>query len=268
MMRSHRARAFSVRKTLPPNTRSQSASSLTAFMKASVTSTETLNMRSRLGSRLASTKSSMSGWSQRSVAIMAPRRQPALMMVRHIESQTSMKESGPEASAPTPFTGAPRGRSVEKSCPMPPPCCMVSAASRRFSKMPDMSSGMAPMTKQLNSVTLRPVPAPAITRPAGRNLKSCRASWKRPAHSSGSRSGTAKARATRHQVASRSASAAPEASRKRYFMSQMRWETGAQSIVHSPVSDVLGLSGISGISARQSGGKPAPRPLGLGRTAT
>ena len=33
-------------------------------------------------------------------------------------------------------TGAPCGRSVEKSCPMPPPCCMVSAASRKFSKMP------------------------------------------------------------------------------------------------------------------------------------
>src|SRR5262247_2498445 len=28
--------------------------------------------------------------------------------------------------------GAPRGRSVEKSCPMPPPCCMVSAASLTF----------------------------------------------------------------------------------------------------------------------------------------
>ena len=46
---------------------------------------------------------------------MAPRREPALMMVRHIESQTSMKDSGPEASAPTPITGAPCGRKVEKS---------------------------------------------------------------------------------------------------------------------------------------------------------
>ena len=72
-------------------------------------------MRSRPGSRLASMKASISGWSQRMVAIMAPRRWPALMIVRHMESQTSMKESGPEASAPTPRTGAPRGRSVEKS---------------------------------------------------------------------------------------------------------------------------------------------------------
>ena len=72
-------------------------------------------MRSRPAACLASMKASMSGWSQRSVAIMAPRRWPALMMVRHMASHTSMKLSGPEASAPTPFTGAPRGRKVEKS---------------------------------------------------------------------------------------------------------------------------------------------------------
>src|SRR5476649_2062481 len=161
---------------------------------------------------------------------MAPRREPALMMVRHIESHTSMNESGPEASAPTPFTGAPLGRKVEKSCPMPPPCCMVSAASFTFSKIDAMSSSIVPMTKQLKSVTVRPVPAPAITRPAGRNLKPDSACSKRPAQSSGSFSGTAKARATRFHVASRSVSEAPEVSRNRYFMSQMRWETGAHSI--------------------------------------
>ena len=92
MMRSHSAVAFTVLNDLPPNTSCQSASSSTAFMKASVTSTETLNMRRRCGSRLASMKASMSGWSQRRVAIMAPRREPALMMVRHIASQTSMKD--------------------------------------------------------------------------------------------------------------------------------------------------------------------------------
>jgi hypothetical protein len=84
-------------------------------MKASVASTERLNILSRPGSRFASMKASISGWSQRKVAIMAPRRWPADMMVRHIASQTSMKVRGPEASAPTPFTGAPLGRSVEKS---------------------------------------------------------------------------------------------------------------------------------------------------------
>ena len=58
---------------------------------------------------------------------------------------------------------------------MPPPCCMVSAASFSISKMPPMLSGIVPMTKQLNSVTERAVPAPAVMRPAGRYLKSSRA---------------------------------------------------------------------------------------------
>ena len=84
-------------------------------MKASVTSTDMLNIRSRAGSLLAAMKSSISGWSQRMVAIMAPRRDPALMIVRHIASQTSMKLKGPEASAATPDTDAPLGRMVEKS---------------------------------------------------------------------------------------------------------------------------------------------------------
>ena len=45
---------------------------------------------------------------------MAPRREPALMMVRHMASHTSMNETGPEASAPTPATGAPLGRKLEE----------------------------------------------------------------------------------------------------------------------------------------------------------
>ena len=94
------------------------------------------------------------------------------MIVRHIASQTSMNDSGPEASAATPFTSAPLGRMVEKSYPIPPPCCMVSAASFSMSKIPPMLSGIVPMTKQLNSVTDRAVPAPAVIRPAGRYLKS------------------------------------------------------------------------------------------------
>ncbi len=53
---------------------------------------------------------------------------------------------------------------------------MVSAASRKWVKMPDMSSGISPMTKQLNSVTLRALPAPATTLPAGRNLNPAMAS--------------------------------------------------------------------------------------------
>ena len=146
-------------------------SARTAAMKSSVTSTDRLKLRSRPGSDLASMKASISGWSQRSVAIMAPRRLPADMMVRHMASHTSMKLTGPDASAPMRVTRAPLGRRVEKSWPMPPPCCMVSAASLTLSKMALRSSSMRPRTKQLKRVTERPVPAPARMRPGGQEAK-------------------------------------------------------------------------------------------------
>ena len=75
------------------------------------------------------------------------------MIVRHIASQTSMKLKGPLASAATPDTAAPLGRMVEKSYPIPPPCCIVSAASFSMSKIPAIESGIVPITKQLKSVT-------------------------------------------------------------------------------------------------------------------
>ena len=114
-MLSQSARAWTVRKVRPSNISGQAASASTAAMNGSVTSTERLKLRSRPGSRLAAMKALMSGWSHRKVAIIAPRRAPADMIVRHMESQTSMKLSGPDAPAPTPCTGAPFGRSVEKS---------------------------------------------------------------------------------------------------------------------------------------------------------
>ncbi len=53
---------------------------------------------------------------------------------------------------------------------------MVSAASFSPSKIPSIVSGIVPMTKQLNSVTDRPVPAPAVIRPAGKKRKPSSAS--------------------------------------------------------------------------------------------
>ena len=54
---------------------------------------------------------------------------------------------------------------------MPPPCCIVTALSCRARKMPEIESSIAPITKQLNNVTLRGVPAPAWMRPPGKNAK-------------------------------------------------------------------------------------------------
>src|SRR5512132_3229448 len=111
---------------------------------------------------------------------------------------------------------------------MPPPCCIVSAACFRCSKIPPMSSGMSPMTKQLNSVTRRPEPAPERMRPAGRNLKSCIAAKNRSSQIAGSASAPANSLATRRQVSSMVLSSdSPSSVFKRYFMSQICCETGA-----------------------------------------
>ena len=105
---------------------------------------------------------------------------------------------------------------------------MVRAASFNASKMPAMLSGIVPMTKQLNSVTERPVPAPAMIRPAGRKRKSSSAAWKRPSHLAGSASTEARSRATRRHVSSTVASSGvPSAARSRYFMSQICSAMGA-----------------------------------------
>jgi hypothetical protein len=111
---------------------------------------------------------------------------------------------------------------------MPPPCCMVSAASRRWSKMLPRSSAMSPMTKQLNNVTRRSDPAPDSIRPAGRNRKSCSASKNRCSQCLGSGSVCARARATRRQVSSMvTSTAVPSIAFSRYLASQIWREMGA-----------------------------------------
>ncbi len=87
-----------------------------------------------------------------------------------------------------------------------------------------MESATVPMTKQLNSVTARPVPAPARMRPAGRKRYPARASAKASACSrrhSGFSAWLA-AKATRPQLSTTSPSiGVPSGCRKRYFMSQI-----------------------------------------------
>jgi len=134
-------------------------------MNASETSTERLKCVSRPARRLASMKSATSGCSHESVPIIAPRRGPTPVTVSDIWFHSSMNETGPDAMPPVASAGAARGRSVEKSMPIPPPCCIVSADSRSAAKMPSSESSTVPITKQLNSVTRRAVPAPARIRP-------------------------------------------------------------------------------------------------------
>ena len=83
-------------------------------MNASVTPTEMLKLLSSPVS-LAWMKRSMSGWSQRSTPICAPRRAPADSTVSHDWSKTCMYDTGPDARELVPRTQAPSGRIVEKS---------------------------------------------------------------------------------------------------------------------------------------------------------
>ena len=154
-----------------------------------------------------------------------------------------MNDTGPEASAPTRFTSAPFGRRVEKSCPMPPPCCMVSDASLRLSKIPPMSSGTVPMTKQLKSVTARPDPAPASTRPAGRKRKSCRMPRNLSRHSArwSGRSASDTAPATRaHVSAIVSSPPAMPAPFIRYLRSQICREISPNPSIVMPQRPLAG----------------------------
>src|SRR6202789_33520 len=107
---------------------------------------------------------------------------------------------------------------------MPPPCCSVSAASRKAPKMPDIESAIVPITKQLNSVTDRDVPAPARMRPAGRNLWPASAPANSSAHSRrrAGASALAAASATRAKLsATLRSTGVPSGCLSRYFMSQI-----------------------------------------------
>ena len=57
----------------------------------------------------------MSGWSQRSVAIIAPRLAPVDSIVAHVASHIRMNDTGPEAMLPVACATVPAGRNVEKS---------------------------------------------------------------------------------------------------------------------------------------------------------
>jgi hypothetical protein len=132
--------------------------------------------------------------------------------------------------------------------------------------MPPIESGMVPMTKQLNSVTVRPVPEPAMIRPAGRNSKFSKASAKRSSHVAGSRSGAASAFATRRQVSAMALSTgAPLASLRRYFMSQICWETAATEVIGGSLEALARDHLWTNCRVRRPPARPQRRPREGGR---
>ena len=108
------------------------------------------------------------------------------------------------------------------------------------SKMPSIESSIRPMTKQLKRVTLRPVPAPARMRPAGRNLwsaerliehspRNARASRALRVRPRPSRRGARYARPSRRSARRRHRL-------RRYFMSQMSLGDRAAALEGSATS--------------------------------
>ena len=110
---------------------------------------------------------------------MAPRRWPADMIVRHMASHTSMKLTGPDASRRCSAPARPRAAAWRSRDRCRRPAAWSARLPSRCRRWRARSSSIAPMTKQLKSVTLRPVPAPARMRPAGRKPKSAIAPWNR-----------------------------------------------------------------------------------------
>jgi len=115
MILSHSSRAGSTFQTVPPNESSQGAFSSTAFIKASETSTDRLNIRNLPGSRLASMKASMSGW----VASQGRHSSRAPVAGAHNRPAHRVpdihKAQRPRRVGAHPLDRAPRGRKVEKS---------------------------------------------------------------------------------------------------------------------------------------------------------
>ena len=103
---------------------------------------------------------------------MAPLREPADWIVWQTASQMRMNDTAPLDLLPSVRMRAPRGRSVEKSMPIPPPIFIVSAAYLAASMIPAMSSGIGGLTKQLWAVTFLSVPIAACTLPAKLNRRS------------------------------------------------------------------------------------------------
>lgn len=111
---------------------------------------------------LASIKVTISGWSQRKVAIIG-----GTHRVPHIHERYGPRGDG--ACRRCLRAGWAYGRKIiaDPAAPLR----IVTAPSSSARKMPGMESSITPMTKQLSSVKSRLVPAAAWIRPPGKKLK-------------------------------------------------------------------------------------------------
>ena len=90
-------------------------------MNASVSPTEMLKLVISLLFDLQSINFKMSGWSMRSIPMLAPRLEPPCFTASVATLNTFMKLIGPLATPPVELTTLPSQRSLENENPVPPP---------------------------------------------------------------------------------------------------------------------------------------------------
>src|SRR6266568_4172512 len=136
-IRSHNWRARIVFFTSPCQVRFQSASFLTASIKASETQMERLACSILPGVLLTVMNSSMSGCVSSSIIINAPLRLPPCCITSPVATEYNCaQEHGPDAVPFTVLIYEPLGRNVERLMPTPPPRVMISVMSLRLSRIP------------------------------------------------------------------------------------------------------------------------------------
>ncbi|OPY80235.1 MAG: hypothetical protein A4E65_01585 [Syntrophorhabdus sp. PtaU1.Bin153] len=140
-------------------------------MNSSVTATEILKLPKSPSRDLRVTKSKISGWSTRSIPMLAPRLVPPCFITSVLVSKIFMKEHGPLARPFVVPTLSPAGRSREKLNPVPPPILWTRAACFAASKMPSIESSTG-STKHADMVNSG---RPALVRAGvfGRKRQSC-----------------------------------------------------------------------------------------------
>ena len=111
-----------------------------ASIKSSVMATEILKLLSLLLSSLQVMKCIISGWSIRSIPIFAPRRVPPCFIASVAESNTVIKDIGPDDMPEVEPTISPDGLSLENEKPVPPPLLWIKAVCFTASNMLSIES--------------------------------------------------------------------------------------------------------------------------------
>ena len=136
--------------------RSKSLSSSTAFINLSVAATEMLKFRSTPSFSFATMKSMISGWSTRSMPMLAPLRRPPCFITSVAVSYILAKDMGPEAMPPVVLTTSRFGRRREKENPVPPPVLWIIAAAFKVSNMLSIESSMGRTKQALSCLNIVP----------------------------------------------------------------------------------------------------------------